>query len=88
MRDLTVDWTALMDDIYSRVRADEDHEQILADLYYGVEAELDGHSLLASEDDIERLSKALFDWCTMRKRGEKLRIALFQIKLVGLTVTA
>ena len=57
----TENWTELRADLEPRILSNEQHSQILADLYYGIEAELESCHLYLTEDEIERMARVFFE---------------------------
>ncbi|MBN1875651.1 MAG: hypothetical protein JXA33_15605 [Anaerolineae bacterium] len=68
MNSHTINWTDLATDTVHRVVKQESHAEILADLYYGIEAELEEGDLDLPPKDIERLAQGLFD-CVLMMYG-------------------
>lgn len=67
MNNLMFDWAELVNDIQRRKQAGESRQQILADLYYGVEAELDALGLQATGAQTLALATALYDSSLIRR---------------------
>ena len=57
----TDNWTELRADLEQRILSGEQHSQILADLYYGVEAELEYCHLYMTEDRIEKIARDFWE---------------------------
>ena len=57
----TDNWTELRADLEPRILSGEQHSLILADLYYGVQAELESCHLYLTEDEIERIARVFFE---------------------------
>jgi hypothetical protein len=72
-----IDWTELVQDILRRLSQGEHYAQILSDLYYGVEAELECCGMRLPERDVERLAVELLFWTCMRCQ-ERPQFALLQ----------
>jgi len=51
----------LQADLEQRILSGEHHPQILADLYYGMEANLESCHLYLTEDEIERIARVFFE---------------------------
>jgi len=60
MESYKIDWFDLVHDVIQRLEAGDAHSYILADLYYGIEAEIVAHHLNAQEDDIEYFAREFF----------------------------
>jgi hypothetical protein len=57
----TENWTELRADLEQRILNGEQYSQTFADLYYGVEAELESCHLYLTEDEIERIARVFFE---------------------------
>ena len=60
MESYKIDWFDLAHDVIRRLEAGDAQRHILADLYYGVEAEIAVHHLNAQEEDIEYFAQEFF----------------------------